>query len=183
MAERRRARDDAPALAELRRLAARRRTRSPTLLRRVLPARRRRTRSCAGRTSLLADARSTSSAGAAPKFVEAAAPQGRRSASCPSGYDVDTHFTPALRPVGPAPVPRARRRPVRGDRRGHARRSSPTASRPSPRTGIELESGAELEADIIVTATGLNLLALGGMRARRRRRARSSSPRPSATRA
>ena len=33
----------------------------------------------------------------------------------------------------------------------------------SPRTGIELGSGDELEADLIVTATGLNLLALGGM--------------------
>jgi cation diffusion facilitator CzcD-associated flavoprotein CzcO len=30
-------------------------------------------------------------------------------------------------------------------------------------TGIRLASGAELEADVIVTATGLNLLALGGM--------------------
>ena len=37
MAERGRARDDAPALADLRRLAARRRTRSPNGLRRVLP--------------------------------------------------------------------------------------------------------------------------------------------------
>lgn len=31
------------------------------------------------------------------------------------------------------------------------------------KTGILLESGRELEADIIVTATGLNLLAFGGM--------------------
>ena len=30
-------------------------------------------------------------------------------------------------------------------------------------TGLRLESGAELEADVIVTATGLNLLLLGGM--------------------
>jgi cation diffusion facilitator CzcD-associated flavoprotein CzcO len=30
-------------------------------------------------------------------------------------------------------------------------------------TGLQLESGAELEADVVVTATGLNLLALGGM--------------------
>ncbi|HWO17004.1 MAG TPA: NAD(P)/FAD-dependent oxidoreductase, partial [Solirubrobacterales bacterium] len=30
--------------------------------------------------------------------------------------------------------------------------------------GIKLESGEELEADVIVTATGLNLLFLGGMR-------------------
>jgi cation diffusion facilitator CzcD-associated flavoprotein CzcO len=29
--------------------------------------------------------------------------------------------------------------------------------------GIKLESGAELEADVVVTATGLNLLFLGGM--------------------
>ena len=29
--------------------------------------------------------------------------------------------------------------------------------------GIKLTSGAELEADVVVTATGLNLLALGGM--------------------
>ena len=42
-------------------------------------------------------------------------------------------------------------------------RWSPTASRDSPRRGILLESGRELEADIIVTATGLNLLAFGGM--------------------
>jgi monooxygenase len=30
-------------------------------------------------------------------------------------------------------------------------------------SGIALESGAELEADVVVTATGLNLLALGGL--------------------
>ena len=30
-------------------------------------------------------------------------------------------------------------------------------------TGIRLTSGAELEADVVVTATGLNLLALGGL--------------------
>ena len=30
-------------------------------------------------------------------------------------------------------------------------------------TGLELSSGARLQADLIVTATGLNLLALGGM--------------------
>ena len=30
-------------------------------------------------------------------------------------------------------------------------------------TGIQLESGAHLDADVIVSATGLNLLAMGGM--------------------
>ena len=31
----------------------------------------------------------------------------------PEGYPVDTHFAPALRPLGPAAVRRPRRRPVR----------------------------------------------------------------------
>ena len=83
---------------------------------------------------------------------------------------------PALRPVGPAPVPGPRRRPVQGDPRRHARRWSPTRSRRFTERGIGLESGAELEADIVVTATGLNLLAFGGIELRRRRRARSRCP-------
>ena len=44
-----------------------------------------------------------------------------------------------------------------------APRSSPITSTRSPRTGLRLESGAELEADIIVTATGLELLFIGGI--------------------
>ena len=43
--------------------------------------------------------------------------------------------------------------------------SSPTRSRRFTEGGIKLDSGEELEADVIVTATGLNLLFLGGMRA------------------
>ena len=31
-------------------------------------------------------------------------------------------------------------------------------------SGVKLESGEELEADIVITATGLNLLFLGGAR-------------------
>ena len=38
-------------------------------------------------------------------------------------------------------------------------------------TGIRLKSGKELEADIIITATGLKLQMLGGMELSRRRRA------------
>ena len=52
-----------------------------------------------------------------------------------------------------------------------ARRSSPTGSRPSPRTGSSSSRATELEADLIVTATGLNLLPLGGVNIVRRRRA------------
>ena len=43
------------------------------------------------------------------------------------------------------------------------RRWSPTASRPSPSPGSCSKAAVELEADIIVTATGLNLQLLGGM--------------------
>ncbi len=43
------------------------------------------------------------------------------------------------------------------------RRSSPIRSSASPRSGIRLASGRQLDADIIVTATGLNLVVLGEM--------------------
>ena len=45
-----------------------------------------------------------------------------------------------------------------------APRSSPTGSRPSPRTGSSSSPAAKLEADVVITATGLNLLFLGGMK-------------------
>jgi len=81
----------------------------------------------------------------------------------PEGYDVDTHFKPRYQPwdqrlcVAPD-----------GDlftaiRRG---RASVRTDRIATFTagGLRLESGAELDADIVVTATGLRMLALGGMR-------------------
>ncbi|MBA3866977.1 MAG: NAD(P)/FAD-dependent oxidoreductase [Solirubrobacterales bacterium] len=81
----------------------------------------------------------------------------------PPGYDVDTHFKPRYNPWDQrlCLVPD-------GDlfktlRDGDAeivtdRIESFTAA------GIKLESGEELEADVVVTATGLNLLFLGGMK-------------------
>jgi cation diffusion facilitator CzcD-associated flavoprotein CzcO len=81
----------------------------------------------------------------------------------PEGYDVDTHFRPSYDPwdqrlclvpdsdlfeaitAGSADVVTDR---IRVFTRG----------------GIELESGRSLDADVVVTATGLNLLFLGGMR-------------------
>jgi monooxygenase len=81
----------------------------------------------------------------------------------PPGYDVDTHFAPRYRPWDQrlCLVPD-------GDlfaaiRRG---RASVVTDRISSFTvdGIRLESGAFLEADIVVTATGLRLLPLGGIR-------------------
>ena len=79
----------------------------------------------------------------------------------PKGYDVDTHFNPHLRPVGPADVPRARRRPLRGDRERRRRRSSPTASSASRRRASGWRRARMLEADVVVTATGLNMLPIG----------------------
>ena len=130
-----RARDDAAALAELRRLAARRGPASPTSLRRVLPDARPPTRSCAGRTSLLDACSASSSAAARPRLMRGADPQGRRAAAARRATTSTPTSSPQLRPVGPAPVPRPRRRPVRGDLRAATRRSSPTGSRRSPRRG------------------------------------------------
>ena len=50
-------------------------------------------------------------------------------------------------------------------------------------TGIRLDVGRELEADIVVTATGLDLQLLGGMALDGRRHARSCSATRSPTRA
>ncbi len=80
----------------------------------------------------------------------------------PPGFDVDRHFTPSYKPWD------QRMCLVRdGDlfeaiREG---RASVVTDRIETFTerGLKLASGAELEADLVVTATGLNLLALGGI--------------------
>ena len=48
-----------------------------------------------------------------PERVQEGHPRLRAMRQLAPDYDVDTHFTPALQPVGPAAVPGARRRPVR----------------------------------------------------------------------
>ena len=83
--------------------------------------------------------------------------------SLPPGYDVDRHFKPRYDPWDQrlCLVPD-------GDlfRAISAGRASVVTDRIASFTerGIALESGEELEADVIVTATGLNLLFLGGIR-------------------
>ena len=144
--------------------------------------RRSRIRSCAGRTCCSPRSFFQLSR-RAPALHQGADPQGRRAKRLPPGYDVDHALQAALQPVGPARLPGARRRPLRGDPQRAAPRSSPTGSRRSPRTGSGSRPARELEADMIVTATGLNLLPLGGMAIDRGRQRRSSSPRRSATRA
>ncbi len=78
------------------------------------------------------------------------------------GYDLDTHFTPRYDPWDQRLCVVPDGDLFRVLRTGAA---SIVTDRVEifTETGIRLESGAELQADIIVTATGLNLLAFGGM--------------------
>jgi monooxygenase len=80
----------------------------------------------------------------------------------PRGYDIDTHFKPSYNPWDQrlCLVPN-------GDLFEAIRHGSASVVTDQIESftekGLRLASGAELEADVIVTATGLNLLALGGM--------------------
>lgn len=80
----------------------------------------------------------------------------------PGGFDIDTHFRPRYDPWD------ERVCLVRdGDLFGALRNGSASVVTDRIETftekGLRLASGSELEADVIVTATGLNLLLLGGM--------------------
>jgi monooxygenase len=79
----------------------------------------------------------------------------------PPGFDLDTHFTPAYEPwdqrmcLAPGGDFFAAIRSGRAEIvTGHIEEFT--------RAGLRLRSGAELPADLVVTATGLNLLPLGG---------------------
>jgi monooxygenase len=80
----------------------------------------------------------------------------------PEGYDVDTHFNPPYEPWDQrlclVPDGDLFETIARG-------RASIVTDRIESFTerGIALESGTKLEADVVVTATGFNLLLLGGM--------------------
>jgi monooxygenase len=81
----------------------------------------------------------------------------------PAGYDVDTHFKPEYGPwdqrlclIPDGDLFRAIR---------HQKASVATGRIATfTERGVRLESGQEIAADIVVTATGLQLLALGGTR-------------------
>lgn len=83
-------------------------------------------------------------------------------ARLPKGYDVDTHFTPAYNPWDQrlCLVPD-------GDLFEAIKVGSASVVTDHidtfNETGIRLQSGAQLDADIIVTATGLELLFIGGI--------------------
>ncbi|MGH3981951.1 MAG: flavin-containing monooxygenase [Pseudonocardiaceae bacterium] len=80
----------------------------------------------------------------------------------PKGYDVGTHFTPQYNPWDQRLCLVPDGDLFKAIRSG---RASVVTDRIEAFTehGIRLASGAELEADIVITATGLNLLAIGGM--------------------
>ncbi|MEV6558941.1 NAD(P)/FAD-dependent oxidoreductase [Nocardia sp. NPDC051756] len=80
----------------------------------------------------------------------------------PPGYDIDTHFTPRYDPWDQRLCLTPNNdffRAIRKDRLDIVTDRIETFTE----TGLRLASGATLDADIIVTATGLNLLAFGGM--------------------
>jgi monooxygenase len=97
-----------------------------------------------------------------PKFVRKLLRRGAARA-LPAGYDVDTHFNPRYNPWDQrlCMIPD-------GDlfktlSNGKAEIVTDTIETFTEQ-GIALESGRELAADIVVSATGLNLLFLGGAR-------------------
>jgi cation diffusion facilitator CzcD-associated flavoprotein CzcO len=83
--------------------------------------------------------------------------------SLPAGYDVDKHFKPRYNPWDQrlCLVPDSDLFKVISD--GSAEIVTDTI-KGFDESGIELDSGERLDADVVVTATGLNLLFLGGMR-------------------
>ena len=80
----------------------------------------------------------------------------------PAGYDVDTHFTPRYDPWDQRLCVAPDGDLFRAIREGRASVVTDHIDT-FTETGIRLRSGDELEADIIVTATGLDLLFLGGI--------------------
>ncbi len=80
----------------------------------------------------------------------------------PDGFDIDTHFNPPYNPwdqrlclVPDGDLFRTLRKGKASIATGRIKTFT--------ETGIDLESGEHLDADIVVSATGLNLLAMGGM--------------------
>jgi monooxygenase len=96
-----------------------------------------------------------------PGFVRGLLRKGAEN-NLPAGYDIDTHFKPTYNPWD-------QRMCLIPDGDLFEAISAGTATVVTDHidtfteTGIRLQSGAELEADLIVTATGLKLLAVGGM--------------------
>jgi monooxygenase len=82
--------------------------------------------------------------------------------SLPAGYDVDKHFRPSYNPWDQRMCLVPNGDLFKAIRSGSASVVTDTIES-FTENGIELTSGEELEADVVITATGLNLLFLGGM--------------------
>jgi monooxygenase len=80
----------------------------------------------------------------------------------PKGFDIDTHFTPDYDPWDQRLCLVPNNDLFEALRSGHASMVTDTIDTFTER-GLALGSGRELEADVIVTATGLNLLMMGGV--------------------
>ncbi len=80
----------------------------------------------------------------------------------PEGYDIDRHFTPAYNPWDQRLCAVPDGDLFKAISLGTASVVTDTIEE-FTETGIRLASGTELEADIIITATGLDLVALGGV--------------------
>ena len=96
-----------------------------------------------------------------PKLVRKLIREGVRR-QLPAGYDVDRHFRPPYDPWDErmCVVPDADL--FKSISSGRTEMVTDTIDQ-FTETGIRLTSGRELEADIVVTATGLNLLSLGAL--------------------
>ena len=96
-----------------------------------------------------------------PKQARALLQEGVRK-RLPAGYDVDTHFSPPYDPWDQRMclVPDADLFSAISSGSAEVVTDQIESFTPS---GLKLKSGAELAADVVVTATGLNLLPLGGI--------------------
>lgn len=82
--------------------------------------------------------------------------------SLPKGFDVDTHFAPRYNPWDERMCILADDDVFRGIRDGRVSMLTDRVKR-FDAAGIELESGGHLDADVIVTATGMDIQLLGGI--------------------
>ncbi|GBG38410.1 flavin-containing monooxygenase [Mycobacterium montefiorense] len=80
----------------------------------------------------------------------------------PDGYDVDTHFTPRYNPWDQRICIVPNNEFYQAVREGGVGIATGDIDH-FDATGIALKSGEHLNADIVVTATGMNMLALGGI--------------------
>ena len=80
----------------------------------------------------------------------------------PDGYDIDTHFTPSYEPWDQRVCVVSNGDMFRSIADGSAEVVTDHVDR-FTRDGIALRSGEQIDADVVVTATGLDLLFMGGM--------------------